>query len=340
MNNNIRIWRLVTVLLVLAATASALSGCKKEIKPKNRIFYEYFDTVSTIYDYSGGTDADFKANVTLFEERLEYYHRLFDIYNEYDGINNLATVNRLASSGDVKVDEALIEFLEYAVEIHKLTDGNTNIAMGSVLSIWHKYREAGEAIPTESELRAAAEHTDIKKLVIDRENLTVRFLDSGMLLDVGAIAKGYAVERIAEELIARGVSAYVLDVGGNLRAIGSKVDGGTWRTGVQNPDFTAKERYVYYLNIKDTSVVTSGDYQRYYTVDGVKYHHIINKDTLMPAGYFSSVTIVTKDSGLADALSTALFNMDYESGLQLVSSLDNVSVIWVTKDGEVKKYGI
>jgi len=79
MNNNIRIWRLVTVLLVLAATASALSGCKKEIKPKNRIFYEYFDTVSTIYDYSGGTDADFKANVTLFEERLEYYHRLFDI---------------------------------------------------------------------------------------------------------------------------------------------------------------------------------------------------------------------------------------------------------------------
>ena len=340
MNNNIRIWRLVTVLLVLAATASALSGCKKEIKPKNRIFYEYFDTVSTIYDYSGGSDDDFQANVALFEERLEYYHRLFDIYNEYDGINNLATVNRLAASGEVKVDEALIEFLEYAVEIHGLTGGNTNIAMGSVLSIWHKYREAGKEIPGESELRAAAEHTDIKNLVIDRENLTVRFLDSGLSLDVGAIAKGYAVERIAEELIARGVSAYVLDVGGNLRAIGSKIDGGTWRTGVQNPDFTAKERYVYYLNIKDTSVVTSGDYQRYYTVDGVRYHHIISKDTLMPAEYFSSVTIVTRDSGLADALSTALFNMDYESGLQLVSSLDNVSAVWVTKDGEVKKYGI
>lgn len=333
------ILRLFSAIFLLAIVLT-FCGCKREITPKNRTFYEYFDTVSTLYDYSGKSDEYFRENTALVEARLEYYHRLFDVYNEYDGITNLATVNRLAKCGEVKVDKELIDFLEYAVKMHELTDGNMNIAMGSVLSIWHKYRETGKAIPTESELRAAAEHSDIKNLVIDKENLTVRFIDPEMSLDVGAVAKGYAVERIAEELIAKGVSSYVLDVGGNLRAIGTKVDGSTWRTGVQNPDFYASERYVYYLDIADTAVVTSGDYQRYYIVNGVEYHHIINKDTLMPADYFSSVTVVTKDSGLADTLSTALFNMDYESGVELLSTLDNVSVIWVTKDGEVIKYGL
>ena len=339
MNKNIKLSRLFAAVLLLAGIFS-LSGCKREIEVKNRIFYEYFDTVSTVYDYSGDSDEKFRENALLVEERLKYYHELFDIYNEYEGLTNLATVNRLAKAGEVEVCGELIEFLEYAIEMHGLTEGNTNIAMGSVLSIWHKYREAGKAVPTEAELKAAAEHTDINKLVIDRENSTVKFLDPKMSLDVGAIAKGYAVERIAEELIERGATAYVLDVGGNLRAIGTKVDGGTWRTGVRNPDLFSREQYVYYLDIADTSVVTSGDYQRFYTVNGVKYHHIINKDTLMPADYFSSVTVVTKDSGLADALSTALFNMDYESGAKLLDTLDGVSVIWVTKDGEVKKYGL
>lgn len=329
-----------TAFLLSLLSLLSLFGCNRKNKQKNRIFYEYFDTVSTVYDYSGGSEAAFNENAAFVKMRLEYYHRLFDIYSEYDGINNIATVNRLAGQSEVEVDEELIEFLEYAVEMHNLTDGHTNIAMGSVLSIWHKYREIGEAVPTESELKAAAEHTDIENLVLDKENCTVRFLDPEMSLDVGAIAKGYAVERIAEELISKGISSYVLDAGGNLRIIGTKPDGTTWRTGVQNPNPYAKERYVYYLNVADTSVVTSGDYQRYYIVDGVKYHHIINKDTLMPADYFSSVTVVTKDSGLADALSTALFNMDYEAGVELVSKLDDVSVVWLEKDGEIKKYGL
>ena len=161
-----------------------------------------------------------------------------------------------------------------------------------------------------------------------------------MSLDVGAIAKGYACEKIASSLESAGYSSYVLDLGGNLRAIGHKPDGSTWRTAVRNPDIFSSEPYIYYFNIADTSVVTSGDYQRYYTVNGVNYHHIINKDTLMPANYFSSVTIITKNSGLADGLSTALFNMDYEAGVALVSSLDGVSVVWVTTEGQVKTYGI
>ncbi len=327
----------VALVLLLAL---ALCGCDKKIEPKEKNLWGPFDTFSTIQDYSGGSEDSFRENVAFITGRLDFYHELFDIYNEYDGVVNLATVNRLAGDGEVEVSAELIEFLEYAKEMHALTGGNMNIAMGSVLKIWHQYREAGRAVPTEAELRLAAEHTDIDKLAIDREKSTVRFLDSEMSLDVGAVAKGYAVEQIAKELIARGVSSYVLDIGGNLRAIGAKPDGTTWRTGIKNPDIYSSNPYIHYMDISDTSVVTSGDYQRFYVVDGVKYHHIINKDTLMPADYFSSVTVVTKDSGLADTLSTALFNMDYESGLALVSSLDGVSCVWVKRNGEVLKYGL
>ncbi len=342
-NNRIitKIAAILTALVIALASLWACTPAEKKITPKSKTYYGFFGTSAcTIYDYTGKSQEEFSAVYRHFEDRLDFYHRLFDIYYEYEGMNNIATVNRMAGISAVKVDGELIEFLEYAIEMHRLTDGNMNIAMGSVLSLWHKYREEGVAIPPEAELAEASKHTDIGCVVIDKEASTVYLSDPEMSLDVGALAKGYTAEKIAQSLKSRGITSYVLDLGGNLRIIGTKPDGSGWRTGVQNPDLASDERYVYYLNVSDTSVVTSGDYQRYYTVNGVKYHHIINKDTLMPADYFTSVTVVTENSGLADTLSTALFNMDYESGVEVLSSLGDVSAIWVTEDGEILTYNI
>ena len=125
----------------------------------------------------------------------------------------------------------------------------------------------------------------------------------------------------------------MLNIGGNLRIIGSKPDGTGWNTGIKNP--MDQSKYSLYLNIKNISCVTSGDYERYFTYNGNKYHHVIDKDTLMPSNYFSSVTILVNDSGLADALSTALFSMSYEEGKLLVEKLGNVEVVWIYKDGTV-----
>lgn len=331
---------------MISLLASVFVGCRKQgegsvkIEKNSVVFYDFFDTVSEISDYSGKGKESFDSAVKMVESLLDYYHRAFDIYHEYDGMNNVCTINRKAGVEPVKVDRAIIDFLEYSREIYTLTDGNVNVAMGSVLSIWHQYREFGVEIPPMDALTEANLHTDITKIVIDRNNSTVYLADAKMSLDVGAIAKGYACQKIAEQLEAAGYSSYVLDLGGNLKAIGAKPDGTSWRTAVKNPDITSSEPYIYYFDIADTSVVTSGDYQRYYTVGGVRYHHIINKDTLMPADYFSSVTIITKNSGLADGLSTALFNMDYESGLAVVSAIGGVSVVWVTKDGQVNTFGI
>ena len=310
----------------------------KTEKTRSREFYNYFDTVTFVSDYSGGTDADFEAACRLTEESLEYYHELFDIYNEYEGLTNIATLNRLAGGGPVEVTEELFDFLEYSLGMYELTEGEVNIAMGAVLRLWHSARESGVTVPDGEELRAAYMHCNIDSVVLNRAKLTVEITDPLLSLDVGAVAKGYTAEKIAEMLVTEGISSYVLDLGGNIRAIGTKPDGSGWSTGVRNPDKGSAEAYVYRFELVDGSAVTSGDYERYYILDGVKYHHIIDKDTLYPAAHFTSVTVITEHSGLADTLSTALFCMDYESGTALLDTLDGVSAVFVTSDGRVLEY--
>jgi thiamine biosynthesis lipoprotein len=273
----------------------------------------------------------FESRSTEVSSILEEYHKLFDIYHEYSGINNLCTVNRLAGGEPVQVDAKLIDFLLYCKEIYEITKGETNILLGAVLRLWHDARTEGTSLPDPAALTEASQHTDISLLEIDRENSTIRLTDAKASIDVGALGKGYATEMAAKHLQAQGCDGYVLNIGGNIRIIGHKIDGTSWATGIKNP--LDPEFYAQYLTLSDTSCVTSGDYERYFTVDGIRYHHIIDKDTWMPARYFSSVTVITPDSGLADVLSTALFAMPYEEGFALVERIGNVDVLWITPDG-------
>ena len=314
----------------------------QEPQTQAKTYYDYFDTVSAVFSYKGDSSSDFEANCNAVRDLLQEYHRLFDIYYEYADLNNLKTVNENAGIAPVRVEAKLIDFLLYCKELYTLTGGETNIAMGAVLKLWHDAREAAERdpkkayVPSSDQLAEAAAHTDINNVIIDKEAGTVYLSDPQMRLDVGAIGKGYATEMAAQLLISRGVTSYVLNIGGNIRAIGAKVSGNGWKTGITNPDKTSEESFVCKVMIKDISLVTSGNYERYYEVGDQRYHHIIDKDTHMPAAYFSSVSVFTENSGLADALSTALFCMRYEDGLSLVKSIGNVDVIWVLPDGTLK----
>ncbi len=253
-------------------------------------------------------------------------------------MENLCTINDVQDGvhSTVTVDESIIDMLLDAREMYDVTGGLVNIAMGSVLSLWHDYRTLGMDNPAEAslppmdKLKEAAEHTDISDMVIDPENRTVTLTDPLMKLDVGAIAKGNATECVALYLEERGITGYVLNVGGNVRTIGTKPDGSLWTVGIENPN---GEDYLSYLAIRDLSVVTSGSYQRYYYVDGEAYHHIIHPDTLMPAEGFVSVSVICKDSGFGDGMSTALFCMSLEEGLSLVESLPETEAMWVSEDG-------
>lgn len=314
-------------------------GCSKSetvsgIKPQGRAYFDLFDTVSYIYSYKGDSEKEFLENADEAYSVLLKYHRLFDIYHEYEGINNLCTINSNPLV-DIEVEDELIDFLLYAREMCEITSGEMDIMMGSVLSLWHDARYSQEPyLPSGESLEKASEYTGFEFLEIDKDKKTVKLLSPYASVDVGALGKGYATEKAAEVLEARGVSSYVLNIGGNIRIIGEKLDGTGWRTGIKDPK-DPENSFVMTLELRDTSCVTSGSYERYFTVDGVRYSHIIDKDTLYPAVYFDSVTIIAKDSGLCDALSTALFAMPYEEGVALAESL-GADAIWVFKDGSVK----
>ncbi|MBE6596228.1 MAG: FAD:protein FMN transferase [Ruminococcaceae bacterium] len=327
--------RIISVFLATVLLFLTLFGCGAEAEPRSKTYFEYFDTASAIYSYAEESEESFIGNCEAVAALFSDYHKLFDIYYEYSGVNNLCTVNKNAGVAPVSVDIRLIDFLEYAVGICKECGLETNIAMGSVLSLWHEAREnadGGEAhLPSEAELRAAGEHVSLDAIVIDRGAGTVYISDAEVSIDVGALGKGYAVMKATELLKERGADRYVLNVGGNISAIGEKANGKGWVTGITNPDggdFSAR------IELKDGYCVTSGDYERYFEVDGVRYHHIIDKDTLMPAKHFRSVSVISDDGALADALSTALFCMPYEEGVKLLQRFDGVDAFWIFSDGQ------
>lgn len=328
-------------VLLTAASAMLLAGCTgngQKLTAYDAQYLDYFDTITSI-TICAESEEQFQEYKSLTEETLEKYHKLFDIYDNYDGVNNIKTINDNAGIAPVTVDPELIDLLEFSKEEYEETHGKVNVAMGSVLSIWHEYREAGMAdpsraqIPDMQELLQAAEHTDLEQVQIDLQASTVYLPDEEMSLDVGAVAKGYATKRLAETLKEAGVTSALLSLGGNVETIGSKADGKPWRVGVQNPDTSAAKSYLHVINLNDSCLVTSGTYQRYYEVDGVRYHHIINPDTLMPWNTYDSVSILCSDSAQADALSTAVFNMEPAAGMDFVETQDGVEALWVFPDG-------
>ena len=334
-----RKYRLTLALLAVVCGLSGCSGQKEEKLTKyDTQFFELFDTVTSVTGYAKDEET-FQSYVDVFYDELKEYHQLYDIYNDYEGVNNIKTINDHAGVEPVEVDDRIIQMLEEAVDMYKLTDGKMNVAMGSVLSIWHEYREAGIAnpeqaeLPPQEELEEAAKHMDITKMVIDPEKKTVYLEDPDMSLDVGAIAKGYAAEMASRKVEEAGLTHALISVGGNIRCIGTKPDGEKWVVGVQNPDTSSSERYLHRLSLDGMSLVTSGTYQRYYTVDGVNYHHIIHPDLLKPWDRYSSISILSADSGTADALATAVFNMELDDGMKLIESQDGVEAMWIEADG-------
>ena len=291
------------------------------------------------------SEEEFTKQMEALHADLISYNQLYDIYNDYDGVVNVKTINDNAGKAPVQVDDRILSMLELARQMYDTTNGKLNVAMGSVLNIWHNYREAAEShqneadntLPTQEELEAAAQHCDINNVVIDEQAETVYLADPEMSLDVGSVGKGYAVEMVCQAAQARGLTSALVSVGGNLRAIGKKPDGSQWTGGVENPwnaseVYTTDSLFGAAINMSDMALVTSGDYQRYFVVDGKRYHHLIDPDTLWPAAYFNSVTVLCPDSGMADCLTTGLFCMPLEEGQKLVESLDGVEAMWCTPD--------
>lgn len=339
---------ILSILLGITPIAflSKSLAANQQMHKFSHMFFDTFDTAITIIGFAESQDK-FDGIASLAEQRFVELHRLYNQYQPYDGLNNMYFVNGNASQNPVKIDSDLFDLLSWAKRRQTETKGKVNIALGPVLALWHDERENAEAnpekaaLPEMADLLAAKEHTDIDDLILNEDEQTVFFADPKMKLDLGAVAKGYAAEIVAQMLLETEMTSFIINAGGNVRTGHPPLDGRkSWGIGIQDPDaaivLPGSSDVLDVLFLADNSLVTSGDYQRYYLYEGRRYHHLISPDTLFPAEYMRSVTIITRDSAYADLLSTAVFLMPYEEGRAFVESLEGVDALWILNDHSIQ----
>lgn len=337
----------IVVLLIVFCLAS----CDASIKYTQKQMYSFdagFDTVISYIEWVKDEDTQYRENGNKTFEMFSYYNQLFDRFNDYENINNIKKINDNAGQNAVEVSQEIIDMLLEAKYFYDISYGKIDVTAGKMISLWHDAREEGMKlnvdgnlgdIPLQEELEEAAKHRGWDKIDINDEDNTVFINDPYLSLDVGAIAKGYATQKVAEYLMSIKIKNAVIDAGGNLKALSEKYNGKEWVTGIRdpnNPSLNADESLLAVQYYGDMAAVTSGDYERSYVAkDGKTYSHIIDPDTTYPADKYRSVTIITKDAGAADCLSTALFCLDYEDGLKVIERYKKdhqdafLEVIWV-----------
>ncbi len=327
-------------LLLCALLLLPCSGCSG-LKRYSVTFADVFDTVTTFTAYASSR-GEFDALAQKLHEQLLEDHRRFDVYREYPGTVNLCTLNRLAGGEGVQADREIAELLHMADTMYARTGGKLDISLGAVLALWQEARERAAADPASARppeaslLREAARHCGMELLELDADG-TVRFLDPELRLDVGAVAKGWAQARAGELLDGAKCASWLLNMGGSVSCRGTKPDGSPWTIGLEDP--LDRDKPIRTFPLTDSSAVTSGVDQRYFLAEGVRYHHIIDPDTLYPGTLYAQVTVLLPDPALADALSTALFLMDTDSGGKLAEEYC-ARVLWILQDGsEVRTDG-
>lgn len=317
--------------------------------------FDFFDT-STEFTGFASSEEEFENVKKQVFEKLEEYNVSFDCYNlSTQGKENIASLNVLSASAEnihdtieISLSKDTMELLEFGKEMYFFTNGKADISLGKMLNIWHEERTNGTEhpesakLPSMEELKEAAECSGVDNISIDLTLGTVS-VKNGVMIDTGAVAKGFTLGKIKDMLGEEGYSGYMLNIGGNVYCSGTKNDGSKWNVGIENPLYDEgatgsgieTKKYLEIAELENMALATSGSYQRYYVVAGQKYHHIIDPDTLMPENRWISVSVLSSDPGLGDTLSTALFNMTLEDGLNLVNGTANVEALWLNPEGEV-----
>ena len=301
-----------------------------------------FDTLTQIVGYAPD-QASFQEQIDWILAQIKKYDELFSGFSPSPSMLNLYKLNEQAGQGPVKVDPALFDLIGLSLKIAKDSNGAYNPAMDRVTSLWRQamdeaHKDPDHArLPDSHALEEAGQHIDYTQVKLDDQAQTVEYLDPDLRLDLGGIAKGYALELIMDQMQDRGWDHYLISMGGNVKSLGSKPDGQDWSVGIRDPEDA--QGIFDTLHIHDLSVVTSGIYERNFTVDGKLYHHLLDPHTLYPQDRYVSLTVVVEDSGIADGLSTALFNLDETAGKKLADQY-GAGIIWIYPDGASDRYGL
>ena len=302
--------------ILWACLCAVLSGCagERRMQKYTAEWLDLFDTQIRLTAFASDPEEFDRAAGAVYA-LLAHLDAVFDAYGPHEGVQGVWAVN--AAGGEtVWAEPELVELLAQALEWSQASGGAFNPAMGSVLFLWHEARQTA-SLPEEAALREAGEHMDASAVTVDREKGTICLGDPQARLDLGAVAKGWALARAAE-LLDASLPHYLLDGGGNIVCGLAPCDGrDAWSVGVRDPLSDDAGACVQVLRLTSCAAVTSGGYQRCVEIDGVRYHHLIDPETLYPANRHLQTTVLCADSGLADFLSTAAFVLPGQQAREL-----------------------
>lgn len=327
------LWLIVTLILTLAPIPAALSGCAKNSEPISRTGF-YFDTVIqiTLYDTEDETILDGCFAMA------EKYETLFSATKEG---SDVWKINH-ADGETVTVSEETVQLLTTATDYANATEGAIDPTIRPVSELWNFGSENGAHVPEDAAIKAALSHVSYDHIRFGTAPSdetgepvlrTVTLTDPKAAVDLGFIAKGYIADKMKEYLLSQGVTSACISLGGNVLAIGEKPDGTPFRIGIQEP-FAEEGTAIDTVEIRDTSVVTSGIYERCFYEDGVFYHHVLDTSTGYPVdNELASVTIICDSSTRADALSTSCLCLGLDKGRKFLDAQKDVAYLLITKDG-------
>jgi len=319
--------KLIAIIMAIVLPIG-LIGCTKEQKSESIGRTEVImGTVVKVTLYDGGSD----EILDKVFERIAEIENLVSINKEGTELDEL---NENAGIKGVKVSDTSYDIIKRGLYYSKLSNGGYDITIGPLVKLWSIGLPEAK-VPTQEEIDKTIKNIDYSKVKINPDTKEVFLSEKGIMLDLGSIAKGYAADEIVKILREEGVKQAIVDIGGNIYAMGLKNGDTDWKIGIQNP-FDDRGNVLGSVEISDKTVVTSGVYERFIEKDGVKYHHILNPDTGYPYETdIVAVSIIADKSIDADALSTLIFTKGLDEGLSFVEKLDAIDAVFITNEKKV-----
>lgn len=334
------------LVLSLLLTTLLAAGCKSQDfgdsgtgQPSDleKVSSDFFamDTPINITVYASNQE---KGKEAIDQAGAEF-QRINDLVGRFPGRNladpqgsDVYRINEKAGISPVEVSDDTLAMIKKAQHYAKESGGYFDIAIGPVMDLWgfggEEYR-----VPTEEEINKALLLSGYEKIIIDDQGKTVYLPEKGMVMDLGGVAKGYATDMAVQKLRDAGIKSGIINAGGNVFVMGSKPDGSPWKVGIQDP--RDRNGLVAVMEVTDAAVISSGDYERYFEEDGVRYHHIMDPSTGKPARGLMGTTIVTDNSTNADIFSTLMFVLGTEKGMEFQKKLSGVEVVFINDEKEI-----
>ena len=316
--------KIITMCTILALMLSACS--KKVVEPISGTEF-LMGTVCTIKIYD-------KSSTKILDKAFKRISEIENTMSLNKDTSEVVSINNAAGEKPVKISDKTMEVLKEGVKFAELTEGKMDITIGPLVKLWGIGTDEAK-VPSKEEIEEKKALIGYKNLVLDEKNKTAFLKNKNMVIDLGAVAKGYTADEVAQVLKENGVKHAIINLGGNVFAMGDNVNGSPWKIGIQDP-FTQRGEIIGLIEVDNKSIVTSGIYERYFEKDGTKYHHILSTSTGYPCdNSIAGVSIVSEKSIDGDALSTSVFSLGLEEGIKFINNVPGVEAIFITKDKQV-----